>query len=285
MGIYLGDSGHVELLRESLNVPLYSDLDPADVNVNRKRFSFDFPHGALITGDRIEIRTRDNKNLELVAGHDFPDWDGYIGVDDAGGVALYETLQLALQNNRNAAIELIEPSYVQPIAVRNTQIRYRCIANVTNYEITTTRDTVDITTLGEEFKTQYAGGLISGQGTLNCLWQYEPGECEYEEREGLIEYPHYLAQLCIRTVQGASFQGRFYLDTSQKDAYVWYEAECIVTNVAMNFTATQPVTCSIQFVTTGKIALHMGMPPAYLLQEDGNLLLAESGEPIEIEST
>ena len=282
MGIYLGDSGHVELLRESLNVPLHSDLDPGDVNVNRKRFSFDFPHGALITGDRIEIRTRDNNNLELVANHAFPDWDGYIGVDDAGGVALYETMQLALQNNREDAIELMEPSYVQPIAVRNTQIRYRCIANITSFEITTTRDTVDITTLGEEFKTQYAGGLISGQGTLNCLWQYEPGDCEYAD---LIEYPHYLAQLCLRTIQGASFQGRFYLDASQKDAYVWYEAKCIVTNVAMCFTATQPVTCTIQFVTTGEVALHMGMPPAYLLQEDGNLLLAESGEPIGIEST
>ena len=282
MSIYLGDSGHVELLRESLNVPLHSDLDPGDVNVNRKRFSFDFPHGALITGDRIEIRTRDNNNLELVANHAFPDWDGYIGVDDAGGVALYETMQLALQNNREDAIELIEPSYVQPIAVRNTQVNYRCIANITSFEITTTRDTVDITTLGEEFKTQYAGGLISGQGTLNCLWQYEAGDCEYANR---IEYPHYLAQLCMRTVQGASFQGRFYLDASQRDAFVWYEAECIVTNVAMAFSATQPVTCNIQFVTTGEVALHMGMPPAYLLQENGYLLLTESGERIGIETT
>ena len=282
MGIYLGDSGHVELLRESLNVPLHSDLDPGDVNVNRKRFSFDFPHGALITGDRIEIRTRDNNNLELVANHPFPDWDGYIGVDDAGGVALYETMQLALQNNREDAIELIEPSYVQPIAVRNTQVNYHCIANITSFEIKTTRDTVDITTLGEEFKTQYAGGLISGQGTLNCLWQYEAGDCEYANR---IEYPHYLAQLCMRTVQGASFKGRFYLDASQRDAFVWYEAECIVTNVAMAFSATQPVTCNIQFVTTGEVALHMGMPPAYLLQENGYLLLTESGERIGIETT
>ena len=282
MGIYLGESGHVELLRESLNVPLHSDLDPSDVNVIRKRFSFDFPHGALITGDRIEIRTRDGNNLELVAGHEFPDWDGYIGVDDAGGVALYETFSQALQNNKNTALALIEPSYSQPISVRNTQIRYRCVAQITEYQITTTRETVDISTLGDEFRAQYAGGLISGQGTLNCLWEYK-GSCEDNNGERL-EYPHYLAQLCIRTVQGASFQGRFYLDTSNPDSYLWYEARCIVTNVAMSFAPAVPVTCNIQFVTSGPVALHMGMPPAYLLQEDGNLLLQEDGDPLLLES-
>ena len=282
MGIYLGNSGHVELLRESLNAPLHSDLDPADVNVIRKRFSFDFPHGALITGDRIEIRTQDGNDLELVAGHAFPDWDGYIGVDDTGGVALYSELGQALQNDMANAIALIEPSYIQPILVRNTQERYRSVAAITEYEITTTRETVDITTLGDEFRSQYAGGLISGQGSLNCLWEYKPDL--FSDAGNKSNYPHYLAQLCIRTVLGASFQGRFYLDSSVYDAYVWYEARCIVTNVAMNFEATQPVRCSIQFVATGPIQLHLGMPPSYLLQESGSLILQEDSEPILLES-
>ena len=282
MGIFLGDSGHVELLRESLNVPLHSDLDPGDVNVPRKRFSFDFPHGALITGDRIEIRATDGNDLELVAGHAFPDWDGFIGVDDAGGVALYATMGEALQNEKSAALALIEPTYVQPIIVRNTQARYRCLAKVTNYEITTTRETVDISTLGEEFRSQYSGGMISGQGSLNCLWDYEG--CACDDSGELVEYSHYLAQLCIRTVQGSSFQGRFYLDASDPTSMLWYEARCIVTNVAMSFVTAEPVRCSIQFITTGPVTLHMGLPPAYLLQESGSLLLQEDGEPLLLES-
>ena len=280
MGIYLGDSGHVELMRDTLNVPLHSDLDPADVNVNRKRFSFDFPAGALITGDKIEIRTLDGQNLELVANHPYPDWDGYINIDDAGGISLFDTREGALNTDRRNALALIEPSYTQKISVKDTDNRYRCIANVASYEITTDRDTVDITSLGEEFRTRYAGGLISGQGNLNCFWEYKPSMGEDSSR---LEFPHYLAQLCIRTVQGASFMGRFYLDTSVPDAYVWYEARCIVSNVAMNFSSTEIVTSRIAFITTGPVELHLGMPPAYLLQENGDYLLQEDGTPLLLE--
>ena len=282
MSIYLGESGHVELLRDSLNAPLHSDLDAADVNVQRRRFSFDFPDGALITGDKIEIRTLDGNNLELVANHEYPDWDGYVSVDDAGGISLFATLEDALNDSRTDSLVLIAPSYTQQIVVKSNDIRYRCLANVSSFEITTDRETIDITSIGEQFRTQYAGGLISGQGNLNCFWAYKPSTCEQGTQ---VEFPQYLAQLCIRTVQGASFIGRFYLDTSVKDKYVWYEARCIITNVAMSFSSGDVVTSGIAFVTTGPIQLHLGMPPAYLLQENGDLILKEDGTGILIEET
>ena len=44
--------------------------------------------------------------------------------------------------------------------------------------MTTSRDQVDLTSVGDEFKSQYEAGLISGQGTMNCIWEhsYETGD-------------------------------------------------------------------------------------------------------------
>ena len=41
-GIYLGNSGSVEIERSSLNAPLASVLNPSDVNAVTHRLSFDF---------------------------------------------------------------------------------------------------------------------------------------------------------------------------------------------------------------------------------------------------
>ena len=46
---------------------------------------------------------------------------------------------------------------------------YRCLAQVSEYNISTNRAQIDITHLGDEFKQNYANGLISGQGSLTCF--------------------------------------------------------------------------------------------------------------------
>ena len=57
MSVYLGQEGSLLIKRASdTDGMLRSDLDPDDVNVDRRRFSFDFRF-TLITGDRIEIYT------------------------------------------------------------------------------------------------------------------------------------------------------------------------------------------------------------------------------------
>ena len=279
MGVYLGVSGHVELNRSSLNTALQSVLNPDDVNVPQRRFSFDFDTGALITGDQIVISTTNGSPLELVAGHAFPDWRGFINVDDAGGIRLFPSFQGALNGDEDGAIALTQPTAPQPISAKTRGDSFRCLAQVSSYEITTARETVDITALGEEHRRNYASGLISGQGTLSCLWDYRSKLCDGAGGE----FPHYLAQLVLRTEQGSSFQGRFYLNTDTPDQFLWYQAECIVTNVAMSFEPTQPVRSQIQFVTTGPVKLHMGMPPSHLLQEDGSLILQEDGEGLLLE--
>ena len=96
MTIYLGEQGHVELQRQGAadtdgQVPsMFTSLRPEDVNAPAKRFSFLGAQLGLITGDKISIATRRGKdsqgrptvapNLELVAGHNFPDWLGYVAM-------------------------------------------------------------------------------------------------------------------------------------------------------------------------------------------------------------
>ena len=283
MAIYLGDSGLIELKRDGLNTSLYSDLDPGDVNVERRRFSFDFDINALITGDRVEIATVDKSILELVKDHDEPDGMWYVHVDQAGGIRLYSSFADAINGDEEQALELVEPSDTKRIVARTRDKQYRCLAQVRSYEVTTSRDTVDVSTLGEEFRTSYANGMISGQGSLNCFWDYKPALCGISSDS---ELPNYLARLVIRTQQGASFEGRFFLrrpGCEDDTESLWYEAQCIVTNVATTFTATDVVTSQIQFVTTGPIRMKMGQVPGYLLQEDDDLLLQEDEDPIDLE--
>lgn len=292
MAIYLGDCGYVELKRDGLNTSLASVLDPGDVNVLRRRFSFDFDDGALITGDRLQLLATDGGNLELVAGHDYPDGTWYINVDQAGGIRLYLTFEEAINGSETTALELVEPTRNIPIIARSRDVQYRCIAQVQGYSLTTARETVDLTSLGDEFRTNYANGLISGQGNLTCLWDYESSICEDEGFRQ--ERPHYLAQLVIRTQQGASFIGRFLLKGAERTALsggnaqaapeeLWWEARCIITNVATTFSPTSPISSVVDFVTTGPVDLRMGRLPGYLLQESGSFLLQENGDPIELE--
>jgi len=274
-GVYLGDSGHVELRRVGLNSSMSSVLDPADVNVTRKRFSFDFEIGALISGDQLEIETEDGSDLELVSGHTGPDGRWFIHVDETGGVRLYDTFADAINGGETNALALVLPSQSTTILARTRNSLFLCLADVTSYEMTTSREAVDITLLGSEHRQSYASGLISGQGRLSCLWKYEKGVCS---STGNVEVSHYLAQLVLRLQQGSAFDGRFYVKSYAPGPLIWWEAQCIVTNVAMSFEPSEPIRSQIEFVTSGPVTLQMGQPPSYLLQEDSSLILQEDDE-------
>ena len=106
-----------------------------------------------------------------------------------------------------------------------------CPAQVTDYSITTNRETLDLTNLGDEFRRNYASGLINGQGECTALWDYE----HYGSED--VEYAQYLVQLVIRMKLGAAFDGHFYIKkpTTQvatstnavvaaaADDAIWYE--------------------------------------------------------------
>ena len=284
MSIYFGSTGFIELKRDALNSQIGTFLDPADVNTAKKRFSVDNVSGSLITGDQVEIETVDGSDLQLLSNHDFPDLRKYIHIDDMGGIRLYNTFASALAGEVADALTLTAPSSTKNILIRTRNTRFRPLAKITEFEITTTRDTVDVTNLGEEFRRQYENGLISGQGTIQTIWQHRNFQNDTSDFAS-PEFPVYLSQLLVRMQQGADFEGRFYVyhDPSQTTNSVWYQSMCVVTNVAINVPASGLVEARIEFITNGDIRLHNGVPPSFLLLESSDKILQEDGEGILLE--
>ena len=282
MTIYFGTTGIVELKRNS-GRPFKTRLDPADVNTNKKRFSCDFVDGAILTGDQIKIETEDGSTLELVSGHSHSDGRWYVYVDDAGGMRLYSTFAASLTGTTGEALTLVAPTSAKDIRISTSNSRYRNLAKIKEFEIQTERENIDITLLGDEFRKRYDRGMISGQGSLDCIWEHKTDPCS--DGDTMPEFPVYLAQLAVRIQQGSDFDARFYIyhEPSASQNSVWYESTCLINNVAINVPAAGVIEAKVDFITSGSIVLKTGLPDAYLLQENTDRILQEDGTPILLE--
>ena len=117
MTVYLGSHGTIELQRTS-GTPVVTRLSPDDVSVDARRFSFSDReiYGEFINGDQIDLERIDDDgnissdNLDLIAGHDFPDWRGFIYINPLGGMRLYDRFEDAITGTVDNALELVEPS-------------------------------------------------------------------------------------------------------------------------------------------------------------------------------
>ena len=286
MGVYFGQSGEIALKRDALQSDLRTQLDPLEVNTSTKRFSVDHSSGSLISGDEVEIETADGSTLELVNGHSYPDGKWFINVDPMGGIRLYDTFPKAIEGLQANALTLVTPSAAKNILIRTRNERFRHVANVRDFEMTTSREQVDLTNLGDEFRNQYEAGLISGQGTMSCIWEHSYGTGDRKNEYGSDpEFPFYLAQLIIRTQQGSDFDGLFYLyrDPNNSAKNVYYEANCIITNVAVSVTPAEVIETRVEFITNGVIRLKTGDTAGYLLQENADKVLQEDESPILLE--
>jgi len=278
MTIYFGDTGGIELKRDAIAGAATTMLDPSDVNVDRRRFGLDDQdYTPLVTGDQVDIKTGDGSTLELVAGHNYPDWRGFVHVDQLGGVRLYTTFVAAVTGGYDGALPLVTPSRSKRIVIHTRNAAFRCLAKIRDYQFTSQREQIQTTTLGDEFVNQYEAGLISGQGQLQCIWEHQTAICD-PSAEGNVEFPAYLAYLVTRVRQGASFVGRFVIyDGGDSSRSVWYEADCIAISCTVTVPAGGVVESGIQFVTTGPFSLRTGFPQSFLMQEDSSFLLQEDG--------
>ena len=286
MGVYFGQSGQIALKRDTLSSGIQTKLDPYDVSVDSKRFSHDHSTGSLITGDQVVIETADGSNLELVNGHSYPDGKWFINIDPVGGIRLYNTFADSIEGLTATALTLAAPSSAKDVVLKTKNDNFRHVAKIRDYEMTTSREQVDLTNLGDEFRNQYEAGLISGQGSMNCIWEHSYGSEDRANNYGVDpEFPFYLAQLIVRTQQGSDFDGVFYLyrDSNNAKNNVFYEANCIITNVAVTVAAAEVVETRIEFVTNGVVALKIGDAPGVLLQEDTDRILQEDDSRIMLE--
>jgi|TARA_Y100000033_G_scaffold25273_1_gene23880 hypothetical protein len=269
MSVYLGTFGEVELKREFDGSDLRSTINPSDVNATKKRFSFDFDHGQLLTGDQVEITSTDGSALDFIDNYTKTSVKKFIYVDELDGIRLYDSFAHAVVGGTTNATALAAPANNIPIKVVVQNSDYRVLGRVQSYELNTQRETVDVTTLSDEFRNRI-GTLMSGSGRMACEWEYTGDTTK--------ELPNYLLELVLRTKVGSTFKGRFYIKTSgynpanhsdaSNDA-VWYEVSGVLTACAVQFTPNQMVQITADFITTSKIEIRMDLEVvSNMLQED-----------------
>ena len=287
MAVYLGDAGLVSLQRSG-GSSYSSTLDPADVNVAQKRFSFDFPNTTFITGDYVEITRTGGGNLDFIDADGFtppgqaPAGAWYVSVDAVGGIRLYKEFGDAVNGDFDDAIALQTPSTSYPITARIAESGYKTLGNVSSYELSTSRTSLDVTALGEEFASQVSG-LISGSGSFNCFWDF--GE------RGDTEVSQYIHELILRQKLGSNFTAALTIKRSnygsastafeeRNTAQLFYLVEGLITNVGISFAPSDAIESTIEFVTTGEIKLRYSQGGSIA----GDLLLQEDTSAIDLES-
>ena len=215
MGIYLGNIGNIEITRKSFEGDKESLVNPSDVNATRDRFSFDFDEGYLISGDLVEMTTLDGTLLDFV---DASGWDNntvqtsgnwYVFIDELGGIRLYDNFDDSLEGSTSGLVPLVVIARDIPIRVVVRDRDTRLLASISDYELNTNRETVDITALSDQYRQQYSS-LITGSGSLTAQWDYNKGTGE--------EPVHYLMQLVLRTEIGSGFRAKFYIKSADTDA-------------------------------------------------------------------
>jgi len=287
MGIYLGNIGNVEIARRSIAEGLESIVNPGDVNAGRSRFSFDFDEGCLISGDFVEIQTTDGTTLDFVSANGWSDLtvyssgNWYVFIDELGGVRLYDNFDDSLEGSNAGLISLVAIDRDIPIKATVRDRGGRLLACVTDYELNTNRETVDVTVLSDQYRQQYSS-LITGSGRITAQWDYvnETGQ----------EPINYLMQLVLRTEIGSGLHIKLYIKSQNTDAAagsfaatqlndaLWWEFDALVTNSATSFAPGDIIVSTIDFVATGAIKLRAKTTSSRrLLQEAGDPILLEQG--------
>lgn len=331
--VFLGDCGVVQLQRTVDESGFIALVVPDDVNNDRNRFSYDYvanlgdalsipdpnfgnqiemQYVPLISGDRVRFQrveqnadkewvpSTDDQNL-LVGAPGTPDNDfvAYVNVDGMGGIRFYDNFADAFNNNEPNSLELWPqnsmPAQQHFRVIAGQSDAYRGIAGITSYQFTTSREAIDVTNIGQNFRRFYSNGLISGQGTLDCFWLLDEicGDgCAPQQLEQ-CESARYLAELILRLEEGAVFSAKFILRNNGElptdDARsVFYDCDkCVLTSVAVTVEPTQMVRARIEFITSGPFSLRYQYLPGFLLLEglgrdSNNRMLQENKDPIEI---
>lgn len=285
MTVYLGNSGHIELLRTSDGQVIKAAVSPADVTPSIFGFSFKDldDNSAILTGDLIKIRSMDGRNLEWIDasawddGQQHPDANLFVNINQAGLIRLFREFEDAINYEMSGRVPLTTFAGAPiPITVEVVNVRTRCLGRVTGYEFNSERNAVDVSQLGEEFRESY-GLAISGNGQLSALFDYSLDTCGDDDSD--LEIPIYLHQLILRQQLGSTFLAKLFVISRGSGKEIphelWYEFKAVVTNCALTVTTEDLIRSTINFVSTGPIHLRARFNSNYLLQEDDSLIELE----------
>jgi hypothetical protein len=279
MAVFLGHQGNVRL-RRGISTPygtLVDEIKPDDVNTLLNRLSFDGAVENLLTGDRIDLSTEDPRKLLCFPASSWqseevePGISAYVNVNAMGGLRFFNSFEDAINNNRANELPLAAFTGTPlSISVRVRDVSFNVLGNVTGYTLNTDREAIDCTTLSDKFQKQYSAGIISGNGSIDCLFDYTTS--------GIKETPLLMLQLIQRVDIGSEFDLALYLtDKSIKSSLtsVFYELTAMVTRTGISVQDDEVISCTIDFVTTGEIHLLIGEPVGYVLKEDDDRIEIE----------
>ena len=271
MTYFLGQYGKVKLRRKAAGTFVSSVL-PADVNTILNRVGLEGSVENLLTGDQLVISTTDPRGLDFLPASTWPDGGGatlnqvvaYTNVNAIGGVRFFNTFSAAINNDRSVEypVETFTGAAI-PLTVQIYGSVERVLGDVRSFSFNTDRESLETTTMSDRFKRMYSAGLISGSGSIDCIFN--------TSNSGLVENPLLMLQLINRTEIGSEFD--CYLQLTEDDNYpdaqdIYYEFQAMVTRTGIEVATDQTINCAIDFVTTGEIKLLIGEPSGYILKED-----------------
>lgn len=252
MTVYLGNAGNIELIRDSGDV-IAGIITPANVNTGKGMFSFDFSFGAFVTGDFVEFSS--TSTLTFVSGYAYTKGNWFVNVDQLGGLRLYPTYSDAVAGTSNNRVALATPGASIAVSCKILNSVPRLLASIIRFELSTDREAVDTSSLGDEFRNQYST-LITGSGSIDCIFDYAT--------TGQTEIAVYLHNLLLRQQFGSDFKANLYILTEGQaqganaaNDSVWYEISGVMTNAAIQCTAGDIIESRFTFVTTGEIKLRV----------------------------
>lgn len=288
MTFFVGHQGFVRLRRRSAEaVELVFNAEAGEVNPLLNRLYFDSSENNLLTGDQLFISTQDPRGLAFFAASAWPGINqvqsfirAYVNVNAVGGVRFFNTFADAINNNREAELSL-SASFGTPIAASAVlkDSRYNTLGSVVSFDINTDRGAIETTSLSDKFRQQYSAGLISGSGSIDCLFSYVALTDE--------EAPLFLLQTIQRLEVGSEINMLLSLSSADNDNStlfspsgneIFYELQAVITRAGVNVSADKLVSCSIDFLTTGEFRLKVGVPDEYVLKEDGDLIELEANQ-------
>ena len=252
MTVYLGNAGNIELTRDSGDV-IAGTIAPASVDVSKGMFSFDFSFGAFVTGDFVEFTS--TTTLSFVSGWAYTKGNWFVNVDQLGGLRLYNTYSDAVAGTSTGRVALATPG--ASIAVSCTILNSvpRVLGQIVRFELSTDREAVDTTGLGDEFRNQYST-LITGSGSIECIFDYAVA--------GDTEVAVYLHNLLLRQQFGSDFKANLYIlsegqaqGVNAANDSIWYEISGVMTQAAISCAAGDIIGSTFTFITTGEIKLRV----------------------------
>lgn len=171
-------------------------------------------------------------------------YDAYISINELGFGRLYASFADAV--NGTSPLKLFGEA--APFSITALEQDLNIAGQVTKFTLNTSRQNLDTGAIGELFGESVAG-KVSGSGSLDCFFSYKAD----------VRYPgfltKYLYELALRTAQGQDGTIRLYINKGATGESVYYTAQIVITQSALNVQPDAIVAGSIDFVTSGPISL------------------------------